>query len=83
MDKTALAILAGGAWLTATPAYAYIDPGTGGLLVQLLTGGVAGALVLLKLYWHKVRDLFGLSAPDAGPASPATGSASLPNDEQG
>jgi hypothetical protein len=47
MDKTAIAVLCAGALLTASPAYAYIDPGTGGMLVQLLTGGVAGLLVLL------------------------------------
>lgn len=37
------------------PAYAYIDPGTGGMLLQLLLGGIAGALVVMKLYWHRLR----------------------------
>ena len=36
------------------PARAYLDPGTGTMLVQLLLGGVAGALVICKLYWHKL-----------------------------
>lgn len=44
----------------AIPAYAYIDPGTGGVLVQLVTGGFAGLLILLRLYWHKLRSLLGL-----------------------
>lgn len=41
--------------LTAAPAYAYVDPGTGGLLVQLLTGGVAGLVVLVRLYWSQLK----------------------------
>lgn len=41
--------------LMATPAYAYVDPGVGSMLVQLLTGGVAGALVLLRLFWNRLR----------------------------
>ena len=40
------------------PAHAYIDPGTGGMILQLLLGGIAGALVVVKLYWHKARSIF-------------------------
>ncbi len=40
------------------PAHAYIDPGTGGLFAQLLLGGVAGALVIAKLYWAKITGPF-------------------------
>ncbi len=32
-----------------TPTYAYLDPGTGSMLLQMLLGGVAGALVVGKL----------------------------------
>ena len=42
------------------PAYAYLDPGTGSMLVQLLLGGVAGVLVVGKLYWHRIKVFFGL-----------------------
>ena len=48
----------------ASPAYAYLDPGTGSMLVQMLLGGVAGALVVGKLYWHRIKAFFG-----RGPAS--------------
>jgi hypothetical protein len=47
-----LALVATGA---ATPAYAYIDPGTGGMLLQLLLGGVAGAAVIVRLYWQRLK----------------------------
>ncbi len=38
-------------------AYAYIDPGTGGMLLQLLLGGVAGGLVIVRLYWQRLREI--------------------------
>jgi len=33
---------------------AYLDPGTGSMLVQLLVGGFAAAGVALKLYWRRL-----------------------------
>jgi hypothetical protein len=44
--------------VVAGTAHAYIDPGTGGFLLQLILGGIAGAAVILKLYWHKLKGLF-------------------------
>lgn len=43
--------------LTAQPALAYIDPGTGSMFLQLILGGVAGALVAGKLFWRKLASL--------------------------
>ncbi len=52
------------------PAYAYLDPGTGSMLLQLLLGGVAGALVVGKLYWHRIKVFFGRgTAPDQDPTA--------------
>jgi hypothetical protein len=62
-----LTILATAAWLLlvfATPAYAYLDPGSGGMMVQLLLGGVAGVAVLCRMYWRRFLTRIGLSAPD-------------------
>jgi hypothetical protein len=42
---------------------AYLDPGSGSMLVQLLLGGVAGAAVIVKLGWQRFRSLFGGSSP--------------------
>ena len=58
MDLETSASLAVVVFLVATPAYAYIDPGSGSMLVQLLTGGVAGVLILLRLYWRRLKDRF-------------------------
>jgi len=37
-------------------AYAYLDPGSGSMLLQLLLGGVAGLAVVFKLYWAQFKD---------------------------
>jgi len=38
---------------------AYIDPSAGGMLMQLLLGGTAGLLVIVRLFWSRIRRLFG------------------------
>jgi hypothetical protein len=43
-----------------SPAHAYLDPGTGSMILQVLLGGVAGIALAGKLYWHKLRSLIGL-----------------------
>jgi hypothetical protein len=53
--------------LPARPAYAYLDPGSGSMFVQLLLGGVAGAVVILRLYWNRLLALFGLAKPPSAP----------------
>ena len=40
------------------PAQAYVDPGTGAMLLQLLLGGVAGLMVIIKLYWARLKEFF-------------------------
>ncbi len=46
-------------WLTTQELpLAYLDPGSGSLLLQLLLGGVAGAAVFLKLFWQKLTSVF-------------------------
>ena len=40
------------------PALAYIDFGVGSMLVQLLLGGIAGALVIIKFYWARIKDWY-------------------------
>ena len=41
-------------------AEAYLDPGTGSMLLQVILGGVAAVGVAIKLYWHKLRVAFGM-----------------------
>ena len=44
-----------GATTFGAPAHAYLDPGTGSIVLQLLLGGLAGAMVVLKLYWAQLK----------------------------
>lgn len=37
---------------------AYLDPGSGSYLLQLLIGGILGALFLLRAYWGRVKEFF-------------------------
>jgi hypothetical protein len=37
------------------PVEAYLDPGTGSIVLQAVLGGVVGVLTLLKMYWHRVK----------------------------
>ena len=38
-----------------TELSAYIDPGSGSLLIQAIAGGVAAGAVVAKLYWRRLR----------------------------
>ena len=38
--------------------FAYIDPGAGSLLIQLLIGGIAGLAALIKFRWKQIRAAF-------------------------
>ncbi len=39
-------------------AHAYIDPGTGSYLLQLLLAGGLGALYTIKTYWSSIKAYF-------------------------
>ncbi len=44
--------------LLEAPVEAYLDPGSGSMLLQILLGGFAAIGVIGKLYWHRVTSLF-------------------------
>ena len=55
--------------LTLESAWAYLDPGTGSLILQGLIAGIAGALITVRLYWYKMKIFFdttirGMPRPD-------------------
>ena len=51
---------------TASTVHAYLDPGTGSMILQIVLGGVAGLLVVGKLYWAKFTSLFSRQGDGAG-----------------
>jgi hypothetical protein len=44
---------------------AYIDPGTGSLLLQAIAGGSAAAAVVGRLYWRRLLSILRLRPPAA------------------
>jgi len=40
------------------PAYAYLDPGTGSILLQGLIAAIAGAMITGRLYWSRIKNFF-------------------------
>jgi hypothetical protein len=54
-----LAALSLGATLTSTQeAHAYLDPGTGSMLLQGLIAGLAATSVVIGRYWYKLKSYF-------------------------
>jgi hypothetical protein len=45
-------------FLSIRKAHAYIDPGTGSYIIQVMIGGLLGAAFALKIYWKKVKAYF-------------------------
>ena len=37
-------------------AYAYLDPGSGSVMIQMLIGALAGVGITMKIYWHKIKE---------------------------
>jgi hypothetical protein len=42
--------------------HAYLDPGSGSFLIQLIIAGLVGAGFLIKTYWKKIKGLFNRSS---------------------
>jgi hypothetical protein len=40
-------------------AYAYLDPGTGSYIFQVLVATFIGGLFTIKMYWKKIKNFFG------------------------
>jgi hypothetical protein len=55
---------------------AYLDPGSGSVLIQALLGGVAAVAITGKLWWHRLLTILHIRKPEpeaekAAPATPA------------
>ncbi len=52
----------------STPAHAYLDPGTGSIILQGLIAGVAACCTVVSLNYHrfkaKLRSIFGKTSDD-------------------
>jgi hypothetical protein len=50
----------------ASPAHAYLDPGTGAMIVQIVIGAIAGAAMTIRAFWHKISSRFRSGRPSGG-----------------
>ena len=37
-------------------AYAYIDPGSGSMIIQMIIGALVGVGITIKIYWYKLKE---------------------------
>ncbi len=51
-------ILVGVLVLVPVKAFAYLDPGTGSYIVQILLAGLFGVLFAVKLFWTNIKLFF-------------------------
>jgi len=51
----------------AQPALAYVDPAASSLILQVILGGIAGAGVLLRIFWRRIRRA--VKGDEAAPAA--------------
>jgi hypothetical protein len=51
--------------------FAYLDPGTGSLILQAVVAGLAGAAVAITTYWARIRRLFRRGSRDSEPPDTA------------
>jgi hypothetical protein len=45
------------ALMTPSKAYAYLDPGTGSIILQAILGFIAAAITSISIYWTKFKSL--------------------------
>ena len=58
VSKFRLVVVTAGTLLAWTEAFAYIDPGTGSLILQWLVGMVLAGLAVLNVYWQRIKSFF-------------------------
>lgn len=52
---TLCSLLGAAVTLPAAEAFAYLDPGTGSFLVQMLVGGIAAGAAAIAMYWNRLK----------------------------
>ncbi len=54
-----IAVLALLCLMVPQKAYAYLDPGTGSYILQLLIGALVGGLFAVKIFWKNIKAFLG------------------------
>ena len=56
--KTIFVVLAVFYLVLTREVYAYLDPGTGSYILQLVIAGILGGLFAIKMFWFKIKSFF-------------------------
>ena len=56
--------------------FAYLDPGSGSMMLQVIAGGLAAAAVTLKVYWHRLLVFLRIRKPEEETSAAQTESSS-------
>jgi hypothetical protein len=56
--KTVLVAAAIYIFVLSGDAYAYLDPGTGSYVLQIVIAGIVSALFTIKMFWRRLVDFF-------------------------
>lgn len=56
--KDSLILVLGLVLASQLPAHAYLDPGTGSLVLQILLAMFAGIIYWVKIQWHNIKVAF-------------------------
>ncbi len=51
--------------MCSQPAYAYLDTNTGSMILATIMGGIGGLVVLVKIFWSRIRETIGLGEKDS------------------
>ncbi len=51
-------------FVLASPAQAYLDPGSGSFIIQIIVASLMGAILIFKIYWKKIKSFFGRQSQD-------------------
>ncbi len=52
-------VFAGVAFVFVNHAHAYIDPGTGSMLIQAFLAAIAVCAVSIGIFWRRLKDFWG------------------------
>ena len=55
-----------------TTVLAYLDPGSGSMILQILAGGVAAVAVTAKLYWNRILRFLRIRKDEPETAEPSS-----------
>lgn len=47
-------------------AFAYLDPGTGSIILQSLIAGIIGSMAFARMYWTRLKEIYRRTFGDRG-----------------